>query len=51
MLKRVKRVIYIVCAIFIIAVAVNMFLGPHSIAAGGITGLAIVFETLFGFDR
>jgi len=35
----------------VIAVAVNMFLGPHYIAAGGITGLAIIFETLFEFDR
>jgi len=30
---------------------VNIFLGPHSIAAGGITGLGIIFESLFGFDR
>jgi len=28
-----------------------MFLGPHSIAAGGITGLAIIFEELFGLHR
>jgi len=51
MLKQVKRNGCIVLAALLIAVAVNMFLGPHSIAAGGITGLAIVFETLFGFDR
>ena len=51
MMKQVKRNGCIVLAALLIAVAVNMFLGPHSIAAGGITGLAIVFETLFGFDR
>jgi len=51
MLKRIKRIVYIVVAIALIATAVNMFLGPHSIAAGGITGLAIIFETLFGFER
>jgi len=28
-----------------------MFLAPHSIAAGGITGLAIILESLFGFQR
>jgi len=28
-----------------------MFLGPHNIAAGGITGLAIILESLFGFNR
>jgi uncharacterized membrane-anchored protein YitT (DUF2179 family) len=30
---------------------VNMFLAPHNIAAGGLTGLAIIFESLFQFDR
>ena len=51
MLKRIKKIACIIFAIALIALAVNLFLGPHSIAAGGITGLAIVFETLFGFDR
>ena len=51
MKERVKKTALIVLAILIIAVAVNMFLGPHNIAAGGITGLAIVFDTLFGFER
>jgi len=51
MLKRIKKLILIVFAIALIALAVNMFLGPHSIAAGGITGLAIIFETMFNFDR
>jgi len=51
MKERVKKTGLIVLAILIIAVAVNMFLGPHNIAAGGITGLAIVFDTLFGFER
>ena len=51
MFKRIKRLGCIVIAAALIAVAVNMFLGPHSIAPGGITGLAIIFETLFGFNR
>jgi len=51
MIKAVKKYVYIIFAIAVIAVAVNMFLGPHSIAAGGITGLAIIFEKLFEFDR
>ncbi|MDR2600167.1 MAG: YitT family protein [Oscillospiraceae bacterium] len=50
-MKHVKKIVIIVIAICLIAVAVNLFFGPHSIAAGGITGLAIVFETWFGFDR
>lgn len=46
-----KKIISIVLAIFLIAIAVNMFLGPHNIAAGGITGLAIILEDLFTLDR
>jgi len=33
------------------SVSVNMFLAPHSIAAGGITGLAVILETLLSFNR
>jgi len=51
MLKRIRKIILIIFAIGLIAVSVNLFLGPHSIAAGGITGLAIIFEKLFNFDR
>jgi len=51
MLKRVKKVVGVLIAAALIAASVNLFLGPHSIAAGGITGLSIVFETLFGLNR
>jgi len=51
MIKRIRKTIYIIFAIGLIAVAVNLFLGPHSIAAGGITGLAIILEKLFNFNR
>ena len=47
----IKKLFYIVLAILLIAGTVNMLLGPHNIAAGGITGLAIVLEKLFSFDR
>jgi len=45
------KIAYIVPAIIIIAVSVNMFLAPHDIAAGGITGLAVIFERMFSFER
>ena len=51
MKKRIIKFVYIIIAVAGVAVSVNMFLGPHHIAAGGITGLAIIFDTLFGFDR
>lgn len=46
-----KKILYIIFAILLIAVSVNMFLGSHDIAAGGITGLAIILEQLFSLDR
>ena len=51
MMNFVKRLLWITFAIFLIAVGVNMLLGPHEIAAGGITGLAIILEAMFGFER
>ena len=51
MAKHIKKILCIIAAVIGISVSVNMFLGPHSIAAGGITGLSIIFESLFGFDR
>jgi len=46
-----KKLAYIVLAIVLISVCVNMFLGPHSIAAGGLTGLAIILEAWIGVSR
>jgi len=47
----VKKILYITFAIILISISVNMFLGPHNIAAGGITGLGIILEKLLGLDR
>ncbi|MCL2399844.1 MAG: YitT family protein [Defluviitaleaceae bacterium] len=47
----IKRFFYIVLAIFLISVSVNLFLGPHDIAAGGLTGLAIIVEEWLSIDR
>ena len=49
--RLVKKISYIVCAIFLIAIAVNLFLAPHSIAAGGLTGLSIILEELLNINR
>lgn len=46
-----KKIFFIVLAVTILSVSVNMFLGPHYIAAGGLTGLAIILEAVFGLDR
>ena len=49
--KWAKKLAYIVVAIILISVCVNMFLGPHNIAAGGLTGLAIILESWLGVSR
>ena len=51
MKKYLIKLVGIIAAVTGISVSVNMFLGPHNIAAGGITGLGIIFETMFGLDR
>ena len=51
LLRWSKKLGLITLAIAIIALCVNMFFGPHNIAAGGITGLAIIFESMFGLGR
>ncbi|MCL2854125.1 MAG: YitT family protein [Defluviitaleaceae bacterium] len=45
MSQLVIRLWWIVFSITLIAVAVNMFMAPHEIAAGGLTGLAIILES------
>jgi len=47
----VKKLAAIVFSIVLIAVVVNMFLGPHYIAAGGLTGLAIILEEWLNVSR
>jgi len=49
--RLVIRLSTIIFSIILIAVGVNMFLGPHQIAAGGLTGLAIIIEAATGMDR
>ena len=49
--KILLRLLWIVFAIVLISVGVNMFLGPHQIAAGGLTGLAIILEAWIEVDR
>ena len=50
-IKWIKKLLYITIAIVLLAVCVNMFLGPHNIAAGGLTGLAIILESWLGLGR
>ncbi len=47
----VKKIFFILVAVTILAIGINWFLAPHNIAAGGLTGLAILLEKAVGWDR
>lgn len=51
MLKWIKKLFFVSLGVLLLTVGVNMFLAPHSIAAGGLTGLAIILEKVIGIDR
>jgi len=51
MKKWIKKLAYITFSILLLSVCVNMFLAPHNIAAGGLTGLAIILESWLGISR
>lgn len=49
MRKKIRQYVGMTLGIFITAVAMNLFLIPHKIAAGGVSGLATVLHYLFDF--
>ncbi|MBV6372990.1 YitT family protein [Enterococcus innesii] len=50
-MTKMKNFMKVVVAVLILAISVNMFLGPHHIAAGGVSGIGILVETAFGINR
>lgn len=51
MINQLKHIFKITSAVLILAVSINMFLGPHHIAAGGASGIGILAEAAFGINR
>lgn len=45
------RIIVILMALELIAIAINFFYAPINVAAGGATGVSILLNAAFGFDR
>lgn len=43
-----KQLLYITAGLFILSAAVNFFLAPHGIAAGGVTGISMLIEKSLG---
>ncbi|MER2174575.1 MAG: YitT family protein [Carnobacterium sp.] len=51
MTKLIKQTPIVAVAIALIGISINMFLAPHHIAAGGVSGIGILIEQVFGIDR
>jgi uncharacterized membrane-anchored protein YitT (DUF2179 family) len=51
MINQIKHIFKIASAVLILAISINMFLGPHHIAAGGASGIGILAEAAFGINR
>lgn len=51
MINQLKHIFKIASAVLILAISINMFLGPHHIAAGGASGIGILAEAAFGINR
>lgn len=49
--KNLKQIMEITIAVLLLALSINMFLGPHHIAAGGVSGIGILLEFSFGINR
>lgn len=50
-MKVIKTYLKIFIALLILAISINMFLGPHHIAAGGVSGLGIIAEYTLGWNK
>lgn len=51
MKKIIKQIPLVAVALALIGISINMFLAPHHIAAGGVSGVGILAEQVFGIDR
>jgi uncharacterized membrane-anchored protein YitT (DUF2179 family) len=51
MYKQTKQLSKILLAVIILAGSINLFLGPHNIAAGGVSGIGLLVEYALGIDR
>lgn len=44
----IKKYFYLILGILLVSIAFNLFLSPNDLAAGGIGGLALVYQSIYG---
>ncbi|OTN77450.1 inegral membrane protein [Enterococcus sp. 8G7_MSG3316] len=50
-MNHIKSYGKITMALLLLAASINLFLGPHHVAAGGVSGIGILLESAVGWDR
>ena len=48
---RVKRYFFLVIGVFLLAVTFNVFFAPNNLVTGGVSGVSIVINKVFGIDK
>ena len=48
---RIKRYFYLVIGTFFLAIAFNVFYAPNNLVTGGISGISIVLNNVFGLNK
>lgn len=46
----IKKYFYLIIGILLVSISFNLFLSPNDLAAGGISGLALVFSKLYNIE-
>ncbi|MCC3237166.1 YitT family protein, partial [Pediococcus acidilactici] len=49
--RLVSQFAIMLVALEVLAISINMFYAPHNVAAGGATGISILLEDAFGWNR
>ena len=47
----IKQIPLVTLSLALIGISINMFLAPHHIAAGGVSGIGVLVEQAFGMNR
>ena len=47
----VKRILEFLLGCFVVAISYNLFIAPNKLVPGGVGGIAVILNNLFGFDN
>ena len=50
-MNKIKKYFIVIIGLLLMALSFNLFQEPFNFAAGGVTGLSIIFHKFFNFDE